>query len=71
MIIPACELCDDEGWLCDDHPELSWDSWHQANGCAGKPCICNPAHEDHLSQNEKQKLKEYDEEQELINKFKK
>lgn len=66
-----CQICDDEGLLCEDHPKLPWDSWHQANCGAGLPCKCHPAHEDHLSQSEKQRLKEYDEEQMLENAYKK
>lgn len=36
-----CGKCD-EGWVCENHPELGWPS-----GCecgAGAPCTCNPLH---------------------------
>lgn len=66
-----CPICKGEGWVCEDHQDLPWDSWHQNNCGAGQPCTCHPSHESNLSQSEKQRLKEYDEEQELLNKFKK
>jgi hypothetical protein len=38
-------LCEDSGWVCENHPYLSWGE--RANACkcgsAGEPCPrCNP-----------------------------
>ncbi len=66
-----CEICDGEGWVCIDHPDLIWDSWHQLMCEGGKPCVCNIAHENNLSKEERQKLNEYDEQEILLRGFKK
>jgi hypothetical protein len=39
---PRCARCHDEQWVCENHPDRSWD---HAEGCggAGMPCPdCNP-----------------------------
>ena len=45
-----CEICNDEGWVCENHREIAWDSGN-ATCCkqagkkfdcgAGAPCKCN------------------------------
>jgi hypothetical protein len=42
-----CQICDDAGWVCENHPDKPWDgtsSRADACGCgAGAPCkACNP-----------------------------
>jgi hypothetical protein len=42
-----CLLCEDNGWVCENHPERAWEGEH-AYGCggAGTPCpVCNPSDE--------------------------
>lgn len=45
-----CKKCQDEGWVCENHPDKPWDR-SMAGGCqcgAGMPCIeCNPCDEHH------------------------
>jgi hypothetical protein len=40
-----CQKCEGTGWVCENHPDLSFD--HSDNSCkcggAGMPCVCNPA----------------------------
>jgi hypothetical protein len=39
-----CENCDGTGWVCENHPNLPWDSKNAAScDCgAGMPCgVCN------------------------------
>jgi hypothetical protein len=38
-----CALCEDSGWVCENHPKRAWEGEH-ACGCggAGAPCpACN------------------------------
>lgn len=41
-----CVVCQGEGLVCEDHPEMPWDKWHQHNCGAGMPCECSPLHPD-------------------------
>lgn len=66
-----CEVCEGEGWICIDHEHQVWDSWHQLMCEGGKPCVCNKAHENNLSQNDQQVLKEFDEADRQFNGYKK
>lgn len=38
-----CTICQDTGWVCENHPDKSWSS-EQGQGCqcggAGMPCDC-------------------------------
>lgn len=41
-----CHVCDDTGWVCEDHPDRPSDCVPVARSCtcggAGKPCpVCN------------------------------
>jgi hypothetical protein len=36
-----CEICGGEGWVCEDHPFVSWDEGQGCCGGAGVPCPCN------------------------------
>jgi hypothetical protein len=40
-----CNLCEDCGWVCEDHPDAPWDGLHACIcGAAGMPCPkCNPS----------------------------
>jgi len=40
-----CALCEDCGWVCEDHPDAPWDGIHACIcGAAGMPCPqCNPS----------------------------
>jgi hypothetical protein len=40
-----CTLCEDCGWVCEDHPDAPWDGTHACTcGAAGMPCPqCNPS----------------------------
>ena len=37
---PSCDLCDDEGWVCENHLDKAWPD--QCDCGAGCPCVCNP-----------------------------
>ena len=47
-----CEICQGEGWVCENHPEIKWNNgnghlkqfkfYEQCFG-AGMPCKCNTA----------------------------
>jgi hypothetical protein len=39
-----CSLCEDCGWVCEEHPGRPWDGDHACPcGAAGAPCPwCNP-----------------------------
>jgi hypothetical protein len=41
----TCGLCEDTGWVCENHPEEPWDGDHACGcGAAGMPCVrCNPS----------------------------
>ncbi|PAY05385.1 hypothetical protein CK489_28765 [Bradyrhizobium sp. UFLA03-84] len=43
MTEPACILCDDTGWVCENHPDQPWTGNHACRcGGAGAPCPkCN------------------------------
>ena len=45
----TCELCDGEGWLCENHNNMPWREEAEKRGCqcgAGVPCrLCNPCDE--------------------------
>ncbi len=42
MTEQVCKICEDEGWVCENHPENSWAGGNQkCCGGAGKPCECN------------------------------
>ena len=38
-----CKICDDAGWVCENHPDLPWDGPRACScGGAGAPCpACN------------------------------
>lgn len=38
-----CQICNDTGWVCEDHPDKPWDDEHQDNCGPGMPCKCNKA----------------------------
>jgi hypothetical protein len=40
-----CALCEDTGWVCENHPDTPWDGEHACDcGGAGMPCPkCNPS----------------------------
>lgn len=42
----VCEICEDEGWVCENHPNTPWRARRKGvRGCecaAGMPCpLCN------------------------------
>lgn len=41
-----CKICDDTGWVCENHDDRPWNGGSKradACGCgAGAPCECNP-----------------------------
>ena len=43
MTAPACELCDDCGWICENHPDRHAMGERACEcGGAGSPCpLCN------------------------------
>jgi hypothetical protein len=42
----ACLVCDNTGWVCENHPDRPWRrNGQRADACdrgAGMPCECNP-----------------------------
>lgn len=36
-----CPLCQNEGWVCEDHPDKPWHGGAGCCGAAGEPCRCN------------------------------
>ena len=40
--VPDCEICNGEGWVCEDHPDIAWQEGDGCCGAAGMPCNCNP-----------------------------
>ena len=38
-----CALCEDSGWVCENHPQRPWEGEHGCTcGGAGAPCpLCN------------------------------
>jgi hypothetical protein len=34
-----CALCEDSGWVCEDHPKRPWEGPH-ACGCGGAGMAC-------------------------------
>jgi hypothetical protein len=44
-----CAICEDCGWVCEDHPDAPWDGKHACTcGAAGMPCPqCNPSDVSH------------------------
>lgn len=36
-----CDICKDEGWVCEDHETEAWKDGNGCCGAAGKPCKCN------------------------------
>jgi hypothetical protein len=44
----ACNICDDKGWVCENHPDKPWDGTSDREdacscGGAGMPCVqCRP-----------------------------
>jgi hypothetical protein len=45
----TCILCEDTGWVCENHPDTPWDGEYACTcGGAGMPCPqCNPSDLDH------------------------
>lgn len=40
-----CKICEDEGWVCENHRTEPWRGGEQeCCGGAGAPCICHPLH---------------------------
>lgn len=66
-ILKPCTLCDGEHWVCKDHPDLPYDSYHQANCSGGLLCICSPYHPNHLSEEDRLKLEELERRPEMFN----
>lgn len=46
--IKPCLLCDDMGWVCENHPDQPWEGPHACTcGRAGMPCPeCNHSEDD-------------------------
>ena len=49
---PPCPICDDKGWVCENHRDKPWGEFSDrpdACSCgAGAPCAaCNPCDETH------------------------
>jgi hypothetical protein len=43
--IMACKICKDLGWVCENHPDKTWDELNGGCECgAGMPCKCNSLH---------------------------
>lgn len=63
----SCSICDGEAWVCEDHPDLPWDSWHQLNCGPGMPCVCSPMHPNHLSKEELKAIEELESRPEMFN----
>ena len=44
-----CALCEDFGWVCENHPHKPWEGEHACNcGAAGAPCPwCNQSDAEH------------------------
>ena len=39
-----CEICNGEGWVCENHPNNEWNEGNpECCGGAGMPCVCNKA----------------------------
>src|SRR5579872_2603216 len=39
---PECAICQGEGWVCENHPNVAWLGGDGCCGGAGMPCGCNP-----------------------------
>lgn len=39
-IAPPCVVCNDDGWVCEFHPDRAWHSGEACCGAAGRPCVC-------------------------------
>lgn len=37
----SCANCDNQGWVCENHPEVPWNDGEGCCGGAGMPCKCN------------------------------
>jgi hypothetical protein len=38
----TCQICKDEGWVCEDHQDKPWNGEHHRICLgAGMPCKCN------------------------------
>lgn len=37
-----CANCDDEMWVCENHPEVPWGGGEGCCGGAGAMCKCHP-----------------------------
>lgn len=43
---PECKNCDSLGWVCENHPDVSWGEGDECCGGAGMPCSeCNQCDE--------------------------
>lgn len=41
-----CTICEDTGWVCENHPKVAWAGITGKKECcggAGEPCVCNTA----------------------------
>lgn len=39
---PKCLNCESTGWVCENHPHVSWGEGDNCCGGAGDPCpVCN------------------------------
>lgn len=45
MIDPKCPVCLGLGWVCENHPGLTWDTELGCQCGAGMPCGCQRAEE--------------------------
>lgn len=44
----TCLICKGTQWVCEYHPDISWENGDECCGGAGAPCPkCNPYDRDH------------------------
>lgn len=37
----SCQICNGEGWVCEEHSDKQWKEGRGCCGGSGKPCECN------------------------------
>lgn len=42
-MIDNCDICHDEGWVCEEHYLEAWGDGLNCCGAPGMPCKCNKA----------------------------
>lgn len=40
MNVPACLICKDDGWVCENHPKQAYGDGTECCGSPGMHCIC-------------------------------